>query len=141
MWRSDIALRVLCGVVGTALSLIALNTAIDGMATLGWQFPSDFMDITDQTTFARHDSNARFFAATFMCFGIFMALGAIWLDVLWPVITAFLIAIAFGGLLRFLQNGYSPLADPEILPSLIAEVVLGPLFAYWIYRSRNSGAA
>ena len=128
--------RSILALIGLAFTAIGLNTALGGMFTLGWQFSTEAANITDLEIFARHDSNARFFAGVFVAFGLVTAAGAIWFDQLRPVIIAFLLAIAVGGLFRLLQSGYSPVTDQELLPSLIAELILGPLFALWIVKSQ-----
>ena len=129
------ALRLLLGLTGLAMVAIGLNTALGGMATLGWQFPSDFAEITDAQTFARHDSNARFFAGAYVAFGAIMAASVLWLPRLRPIVIAFLLAIAAGGFFRLLQPGYSPLTDGSLLPSVLAELIYGPALALWTARS------
>ena len=109
-------LRALLGLTGLILALIGLNTAFGGMATLGWQFPR--FDLPDTSVeIARHDSNARFFAATFSGMAIAMALAAWRLKPFASVAIAFLLAIALGGLSRLLHPGYSPISDLALLPS------------------------
>ncbi len=124
---------VLC-LTGLALFAIALNTALGGMATLGWQFPTDVLTITDAENFARHDSNARFFAGTFAGLGLLLIASA-FAPKLRLVAAAILIAIALGGLFRLLQRGYSPLGDAALMPSLIFELFVFPLLALWVMRA------
>lgn len=128
--------RFVLALTGFAMVMIGLNTALGGMATLGWQFPPDFQTVTDAQTFARHDSNARFFAGAYTLFGAIMVAGAVRLHPLKHVIIAYLLAIAAGGLFRLLQPDYSPLSDSTLLPSLLAELIFGPILALWVYRSR-----
>ena len=104
-----VALRIVVGVTGCAFAVIGLNTALGGMATLGWQFPPEAVP-----------------AGT---------AGAVRPRDLAPAIAAFLAAIALGGLARLLQPGYSPLTDMALLPSWLAEVVGAPLLALWTLRS------
>ena len=130
-----IALRVLLALIAVAMVVIGLNTALGGMATLGWQFSPAFMEISDPETFARHDSNARFFAGVYVAFGLCLGASAIWFNRLRVAAIAFVLAITAGGLFRLLQPGYSPLSDAELLPSLIAEIVFMPLLALWLARS------
>jgi len=130
-----VALRIVVGVTGCAFAVIGLNTALGGMATLGWQFPPEAVPAGTGTDYARHDSNARFFAAIFTGMGLVTAAGAVRPRDLAPAIAAFLAAIALGGLARLLQPGYSPLTDMALLPSWLAEVVGAPLLALWTLRS------
>jgi len=126
-------LRIVLCLTGAAIAVIGLNTALGGMATLGWQFPP--FGLPDSSIdVARHDSNARFFAATFTGMGIAMALAGWRLKTFAPVAIAFLLAIALGGLSRIVQPGYSPLTDMALLPSLLAEIIAAPLLAFWTYR-------
>ena len=129
-------LRIVLALVGLALVVLSLNTAIGGMATLGWQFPPDAVAARDLEMFARHDSNARFFAGSFAGLGLVIGAGAIWPDRLrLPVMLAFL-SICLGGLARLTDPGYSPLSDMALFPSWVFEVILAPTTALWVSRSR-----
>lgn len=128
-------LRALLALVGLAMVVIGLNTAVGGMATLGWQFRADFLATVDPLAQARHDRNARFFAGVYVAFGAVMAAAAFWFRRLRPVIVVYLCAIAVGGLFRLTQSGYSPLLDFALLPSVISEIVLCPMLAVWVARS------
>ncbi len=122
--------------VGLVLMSIAANTALGGMATLGWQFPSSVMTITDTENFARHDSNARFFAGTFIGLGLVISLSA-FLPRFRPVSAILLICMALGGVFRLLQPEYSPLGDAALTPSILFEIVVFPFLALWIMRARQ----
>lgn len=127
-------LRAILGITGLVLALLALNTAIGGAGTLGWQFPAVGFEAGEALNAARHDSNARFFAGVFCALSLIVAAGCFWLHALKPTIVAFLLAIAAGGLFRLAQAGYSPLTDTALLPSLLAEVIGAPLLAFWVVR-------
>lgn len=127
-------LRLVLLLTGLAMVGIGLNTALGGMATLGWQFPPTAIAVAEPLDFARHDSNARFFAGVFTGFGLLMLAGAVALQRLRPAIIAFLLALAIGGLFRLLQPGYSPLTDSALLPSLLAELLLAPALALWLWK-------
>ena len=129
-------LRIVLALLGLAFVVIGLNTALGGMTTLGWQFPSDVLTVTSPEDHARHDSNARFFAGIFAAIGLIFVLGARDLQRFGDTLILLLLAIAVGGLFRLFQTGYSPLTDMALLPSLIAELIFGPVLALWIHRSR-----
>ena len=128
-------LRVVLGLTGLALAVIALNTALGGAGTLGWQFPSGTLTAADPLDAARHDNNARFFAGVFVALGLVIASGALRFSQMRSAIVVSLLATAIGGAFRLLQSGYSPVTDTQLLPSLIAELVAAPLLAYWVARS------
>ncbi|EAQ04399.1 hypothetical protein OB2597_09654 [Pseudooceanicola batsensis HTCC2597] len=136
----ETVLRVILGLTGLAMVVIGLNTGLGGMPTLGWQFPSDAVPTSASIDFARHDNNVRFFAATFAGMGLCMAAAALRFRIFAPIAAAFLLAIALGGVARLIQPGYAPLTDPALLPSVIAEIVAGPLLALWtvvVWRRRQ----
>lgn len=129
-------LRIVLLLTGLGLCVIGLNTALGGMRTLGMQFSPDFLTVTDPLTFARHDSNARFFGGVFAALGAVMAVGAIYLNLLRTSICVILFALFAGGIARLLQSDYSPLTDTAFTGSLIAELVGAPLLALWLLRTR-----
>ena len=127
-------LRVILCLTGLALALIGLNTALGGMATLGWQFPAAAVP-PGEGDWLRHDSNARFFGGVFTGLGLVIAAGGLQMRAMAPAVTGALLAIALGGLFRLAQPGYSPLSDMALLPSLIAEVILAPILALWVRQT------
>lgn len=129
------AFRVVLGVTGLVMAFIGLNTMLGGMLTLGWQFPPDVATATDPLGFARHDSNARFFAGVFTGLSLLLALSAVWLKPLGPIGVAFLGSITLGGIARLFQPGYSPLEDSGLLSSVVAELIFVPLLAFLLYRT------
>lgn len=133
------AQRFVLFATGLVLAAIGLNTALGGMATLGWQFPPEAVGATAAPPdFARHDSNARFFGGVFVALALVMAAAAVALDRLRPVVIALLLAMAAGGVARLLQPGYSALGDMALAPSLLAELVLAPALALWLWRTRGA---
>ena len=115
-------------------SALTLNTALGGMATLGWQFPATAVPVGETPDHARHDSNARYFAGAFAGLSLIVAAGAFALPALGRTIAIIMLAMALGGLFRLAQSDYSPLTDAALLPSFLFEVVGFPLIAFWIWR-------
>ena len=137
----SLALRFVLGLLGLVLALIGLNTVLGGMMTLGWQFPPEAVQITDAETFARHDSNARYFAGVFTGAALILAASAVWFAPLRVYACAFLGVIALGGLARLTQSGYSPLRDSALLGSTLFEILAAPLLALWVWRSTRARPA
>ena len=130
-----VLLKAVLVATGAALILISLNTALGGMMTLGWQFPGDAASVANDQNFARHDSNARFFAGVFCGLSLTTIAAAFWPGRLRMVVAVFMLSITLGGVFRLLQGGYSPIWDMALLPSLVAELVLAPLLALWVLRA------
>lgn len=130
--------RLILVATGLTFCVIGLNTGLGGMTTLGWQFPTDVLTVTDAVPFARHDSNARFFGGFFSAGGIVLVLAGLLPALLRVTAIAVLAMVAVAGLFRLFQPDFSVLADLRLMPSLAAEVILGPLLALWLIRSART---
>ncbi|MFN4100007.1 MAG: DUF4345 family protein [Pararhodobacter sp.] len=130
---------IVLGLYGLVLIALGANVALGGVETLGLQFPPAGLSAADPVAFQRHDNNVRFLGGFFAGAGIVIALSAVMAS-LRPTAAVLLLMLFLGGLARLLQPGYAVLADPVFYVSLLAELLLAPLFALWLWQS-GPGAA
>lgn len=126
-------LRVVLFLVSAAVTTIGVDNAFGGVASLGWQGPTDFFVVVDETSFAVRDSHIRFISGVWLAMGLILGLAAFKLALLKDVVIACSIMIFIGGLLRFTQDDTKMLPSSRQLPSLMMELVLFPLLALWAY--------
>lgn len=130
-------LRALLLVIAVAVTLLGIDNAFGGIATLGWQSPAEFVAITDPRAYAIRDSHIRFIAGIWLAIGLVFALSALFLDRMRLVVVTFCGLIFVGGLLRFTQGDVGLLLTGDLLPSLVLELVLFPLVALWTIRGMS----
>jgi len=135
-----IILRIVLAIIGMVIIWLGLNVGLGGIATLGWQGPSDFFTVTDNAAFAVQDNHVRFIGGVWLGVGILFVTGAILLHRLSNVLKALIIMVFIGGLARL------SIADPELLlsakiaPSLIAELIIFPAIGLWIYHATRKAS-
>jgi len=128
-------LRVILILSGLGIMALGLNIGLGGIMTLGWQGTSDFLSITDHQAFAIQDNHIRFIAGVWFAVGVIFAAGAFALERLRSILIALIAMIVVGGFMRLSSANMSVLTSPDILPSLMAELLLFPLLGLWIYRN------
>ncbi len=130
-----LVLRVLLAIIGIVIIWLGLNISLGGIPTLGWQGPTDFFTVTDQTAFLIQDNHFRFVGGVWLGVGVFFAFGAIFLHRLSGILTAMVFLVFIGGLARLSASDPEVLLSAKILPSLIAELIVFPSIGLWIHRS------
>lgn len=137
---STILLRLVLALVGGVIIWLGLNVGLGGIPTLGWQGPTDFVAITDQTAFSVQDNHVRFLGGFWLGAGLVMMLGAVFLQALNSTLMTLLAMVFVGGLARLSVSDAGLIFSAQILPSLFAELVVFPLLAYWIFCTRKEPA-
>ena len=128
-------LRMILAITGCVIVWLGLNVGLGGIQTLGWQGSADFMDVTDEPIYAIRDNHVRFIAGVWSAVGLLMIAGAFWITQMRGLLLSLFAMIFVGGLMRLSAADSGLLLSADIAPSLIAELVLFPLLALWIYRS------
>ncbi len=133
--RLNILLRIVLAVVGALVIFLGLNVGIGGIPTLGWQGPSDFINVTIEHLFAAQNSHVRFLGGFWLGGGLILLAAAMALGKFKSAAIT-VCAMAFvGGIIRVIGADTSVLFSAAIAPSLGFELVGFPLLAVWIYRS------
>jgi hypothetical protein len=133
--RTNIALRVVLALAGSAIIFLGLNVALGGITTLGWQGGTDFMAVIDATEFAIKDSHVRFIGGVWLAVGLLMLIGSYAFEAMKSVLLALMAMIFVGGLSRFSGLDFGTLFSAAIAPSLVLELVLFPALALWIVKA------
>ncbi len=127
-------LRILLIVLGLINIFIGINVAFGGIQTLGWQGQTDFVEIADEYAFLLHDSHIRFFGGIYIGIGAFLVLASADLRKYHTALSLVLILIFMGGLARFTMLRPDIIFGPDIIGSLLAELVLMPVLFVWLRR-------
>ena len=134
------ALRIVLVLAGAFTLFTGINLAFGGMLTLGWQGSNAFLAVTDEHAFLVQDSHIRFFGGLWMGVGaLLMAATANLSKYRGPLNMAFAL-IFLGGLARMSQMHLEVTFGPDILGSLLAELVGMPLLYVWLSRAAHQPA-
>ena len=126
------ALKAVLVVFGLLVLFTALNRAFGGIATLGWQGPSDFFAIANDPAFRIQDSHTRFLGGIWTAIGLAFVAAPFRLATMRPVLNFLFAAVFLGGLARFTAPDFSVIFGPDVLVSLILELGLMPVLWFWL---------
>jgi hypothetical protein len=135
---TNIALRIVLAIIGTAVVLLGINLGLGGIRTLGLQGGTDFLTVTDPALYAIRDSHSRFVGGVWLAAGLVLLAGSLALDKLRPVLIVLTGMVFVGGLARFSAFEPALFASANIAPSLLFELVGFPLLGLWIERSERA---
>jgi hypothetical protein len=127
-------LRIVLALAGAAIVVLGLNVGGGGIATLGWQGPTDFFEIVDARAFAIHDNHVRFLGGLWLGVGLTFLAAAFKPHLLKRVILTLCMLIFIGGLARLSASNPLLIFSADLGPSVFTELVLFPLLAIWIHR-------
>jgi uncharacterized protein DUF4345 len=137
---NSIALRIVLVLAGLIITFTGLNTALGGMLTLGWQGQTVFFQVTDQHAYLVQDSHIRFLGGLWFGIGLFFILASTNVQKFKGALYLAFALIFLGGLARFSQMHLEITFGPEIVGSLIAELVGMPLLYLWVNRTANNSS-
>lgn len=135
--KAPSALRTILFLAGAGIVALGINVGFGGMATLGWQGPTDFLAVADAEIYAVQDNHVRFLGGFWLGAGGMFLVGSFMPDRLNAVLTGICMMIFVGGLVRLSALDSALVLGADILPSLLLELIGFPLLAYWLYRSRE----
>lgn len=131
------ALRLILGVIGLAIIMLGLNVGFGGIATLGWQGPTDFLQVTDANAFTAQDNHIRFLGGFWLAAGLVFCFGAHDPNKMRIPMMTVCGMVAIGGLTRLSVMDFSLISSTEILPSFLLELLAFPALAAWVGRLRS----
>jgi hypothetical protein len=137
---SDGALRIVLGLGGVFTVYAGLNKALGGMRTLGWQGESPYLAVTNEHAFLIQDSHVRFLAGVYSGLGLIFLLAAADPTRFRGALRTACVLIFLGGLARLSQLRFDVTFGPDIVGSMIAEIVLMPILWWWSSRLPASSA-
>ncbi len=129
-------LRIVLAIAGLAIVFLGLNVGLGGIMTLGWQGGDiAFVTVTDAEVFAIRDNHIRFIGGVWLGAGLVFLTAAVFPERLRTAVAAISAMIFVGGLARFSAPDPALLADAQLAPSLLLELVFFPLLGFWTIRA------
>lgn len=130
-----ISIRIVLILSGLFISFTALDIAMGGMATMGWQTPFVFFEVTNPSIYLVQDSHIRFIAGVWLAVGLLFLLATTNLKYYKPALSFCFAAIFLGGVIRASQMPDEIFS--VVAGSLAAEVVGIPLLYFWLKAALN----
>jgi Domain of unknown function (DUF4345) len=124
---------VLAG-AGLFTMFTGLNRALGGIRTLGWQGSTEFLEVIARHEFLIQDNHTRFLGGVWTGVGLLMLLAPLNLRAAQPVLNFICAIIFLGGLARFTAMDASVVLGPDIVGSLVAELIGMPLLYLWVSK-------
>lgn len=137
--------RLLLGVVlvlaGAFTIFTGFNRAFGGIRTLGWQGSTNFISVVSEQDFLVQDNHTRFLGGVWACVGLLLLLAPIDLKACRPALNFVFASIFVGGLARFTQMRSDIVFGPDIVGSLVAEIIGIPLLFLWVSKAVQQAEA
>lgn len=131
-------LRATLGIIGLAIIFLGLNVGFGGIQTLGWQGAGEFVSIIDPDLYEVRDNHVRFIGGVWLGVGLVFLASAFLFSQLKMIVLVLFGVIFVGGMARLSAMDAALLMSAEIVPSLIAELVVFPLIGLWVWRQERS---
>ena len=125
-------------VLGALNIFVGINVGFGGIATLGLQGQTEFFEVTDETVFLIRDSHIRYFGGLYFGIGLFLILASTNLRKYHKALNLVFALIFIGGLARFTMMRFDIIFGPDIIGSLLVELVLMPVLYFWLLKILKS---
>ena len=129
------SLKVVLALSGAFTVFTGLNRALGGMRTLGWQGATDFLQVVSEHEYLIQDNHTRFLGGVWTGVGLLLLLSPLNLRTFRPMLNLVFAVIFLGGLARFTAMRPDIVFGPEIVGSLIAELIGMPLLFLWLSKA------
>ena len=129
-------LRLILMLAGAIVIYLGLDLGLGGMRTLGWQGSTDFIAVTDTGRFAVQDNHARFVGGVWLGVGLVLFFGSFAIARFRTALIAMCLLIFAGGLMRLASGDIDTILGMQVLPSMLAELILFPLLGFWLSRTK-----
>ena len=137
-------LRVTLAVLGAVSAFVAVNVAFGGLDTLGWQGPTDYVQVTDHDTYLLRDSHAHFYGGVYLGIAIFLIVASTNLRKYRSALNVVFAVIFLGGVARLTQLEPAVTFGKDLAVSSLIELVGMPAMALWLAAAtrpaRTAGA-
>lgn len=132
---SLIALRIVLLLAGAFTAYAGFNKAFGGIHTLGWQGESRFVEVTNEHAFLVQDSHLRFLAGVYSALGLLFLAAAVDPRRFRGALRVACVLIFLGGLARLTQMRADVTFGPDLMGSMIAELVGMALLYVWVSKA------
>ena len=138
-------LRLALIALGAVSAFVAVNVAFGGLDTLGWQGPTDYVQVTDHDAYLLRDSHAHFYGGVYLGIAIFLIVASTNLARYSSALNVVFAVIFFGGVARVTQLEPAVTFGKDLAVSTLIELVGMPAMALWLAAltraPRRAGAA
>jgi hypothetical protein len=138
-------LRVALTGLGAISAFVAINVAFGGLETLGWQGPTDYVQVTDHDAYLLRDSHAHFYGGVYLGIAIFLIVASTNLRKYRTALNVAFAVIWLGGVARLTQLEPGVTFGNDLAISSLIELVGMPAMALWLAvatrTQRSTGAA
>lgn len=131
---SSIAFRTLLIVLGALNIFVGINVGFGGISTLGWQGQTEFFEIINESVYLMRDSHIRFFGGLYIGLGLFLLLASTHLRQYQTALKLAFALIFMGGLARLTMLRPDIIFGPDIIGSLLTELILMPILYVWLSK-------
>ena len=125
-------------VLGALNIFIGINVGFGGIVTLGLQGQTEFFEVTNETVFLMRDSHIRYFGGLYFGIGVFLILASTNLSKYHTTLNLIFALIVIGGLARFTMMRFDIIFGPDIIGSILVELVLMPVLYFWLLKILKS---
>ncbi len=125
-------LRIFLILAGLTIIFTGINISLGGILTLGLQGTADFLTVTNPQRFLAQDSHIRFLGGVWFSIGALFVIGSFNMFKFETALKFSFMAVFIGGIARFSQMNLGVTLGPDILASLIAELVGMPVLFFWL---------
>jgi Domain of unknown function (DUF4345) len=137
-------LRVTLAMLGAVSAFVAINVAFGGLDTLGWQGPTDYVQVTDHDAYLLRDSHAHFYGGVYLGIAIFLIAASTNLRKYRSALNVVFALIFLGGVARLTQLEPTVTFGKDLAVSSLIELVGMPAMALWLASAtmpaRTAGA-
>jgi len=123
----DLALRTILFFAGSFIIFTGLNIGLGGIATLGWQTKTEFVEVINQYAFSVQDSHIRFVGGIWMGIGMLFMVSTVNLQKYRNLLLFSFLLIFLGGLMRLFQPNLEIAFRQDILGSFLCEIIGMPI--------------
>ena len=104
---------------------------------MGWQGSTDFLQVIAEHEFLIQDNHTRFLGGVWTGVGMLLLVSAFNPKRFHPILNFVFAIIFLGGLARFTTMRSEVVFGPDIIGSLLAELILMPVLLLWVSRVVN----
>ena len=131
-------LRMALLALGAVSAFVAVNVAFGGLDTLGWQGPTDYIQVTDHDAYLLRDSHAHFYGGVYLGIAAFLIVASTNLRKYRSALNVVFAVIFLGGVARLTQLEPAVTFGQDLAVSSLIEFVGMPAMALWLAAATRS---